>query len=112
MGSNRSALSALDRSALGRRHWRRPRGAGGRPLPLPPRLARMVISAAELGHAHEAADIAAVIVERGLGRNDADLAHRLDEFRRDRSRRAHDMRRLAGGWARMAGAGRSAPKPA
>ena len=32
----------------------------------------------------------------------ADLAHRLEGFRRDRSRRASDMRRLAEGWARMA----------
>ena len=89
-----------------------PIGRRLRALPLPPRLARMVISAAELGHAREAADIATVIVERGLGGNDADLAHRLDEFRRDRSRRAHDMRGLAAGWARMAGAGHATQKPA
>ena len=82
-----------------------------RSLPLPPRLARMVISAADLGDAKVAAEIAAVIVERGLGGNDADLAHRLDEFRRDRSRRASDMRRLAASWARMANAGRSAQIP-
>jgi ATP-dependent helicase HrpB len=82
-----------------------------RSLPLPPRLARMVVSAAELGHAEEAAEIAAVIVERGLGGNDTDLAHRLDGFRRDRSRRAGDMRKLASGWARTAGGGRSAQAP-
>jgi ATP-dependent helicase HrpB len=82
-----------------------------RSLPLPPRLARMAISATQLGHAQEAAEIAAVIVERGLGGNDVDLAHRLDGFRRDRSRRASDMRKLAGGWARMASAGRSAQGP-
>jgi ATP-dependent helicase HrpB len=78
-----------------------------RSLPLPPRLARMVIAAAKFGRAAEAAEIAAVMVERGLGGNDADLAHRLDAFRRDRSRRAADMRRLAAGWARMAGTGHS-----
>ena len=83
-----------------------PVGRRLRSLPLPPRLARMVIAAAELGGAHEAAEIAAVIVERGLGGNDADLAHRLEEFRRDRSRRANDMRKLGAGWARMASAGR------
>ena len=77
-----------------------------RSLPLPPRLARMVIAAAEFGHANEAADIAAIMVERGLGGNDADLAHRLEAFRRDRSRRASEMRKLAAGWARMASAGR------
>jgi ATP-dependent helicase HrpB len=79
-----------------------------RSLPLPPRLARMVISAAEAGHTQEAAEIAAVMVERGLGGNDADLAHRLEGFRRDRSRRAGDMRKLAAGWARAASAGSSA----
>jgi ATP-dependent helicase HrpB len=99
-------LEALDAegriTAMGRRL---------RSQPLPPRLARMVISAADFGHAQEAAEIAAVIVERGLGGNDADLAHRLDGFRRDRSRRASDMRKLAAGWARMANAGRSAQEP-
>ena len=99
-------LEALDAeghiTAIGRRL---------RSLPLPPRLARMAISAAELGHAEDAAEIAAVIVERGLGGNDTDLAHRLDGFRRDRSRRASDMRKLAAGWARMASAGRSAQEP-
>ncbi|HEY5827841.1 MAG TPA: ATP-dependent helicase HrpB [Hyphomicrobiaceae bacterium] len=82
-----------------------------RSLPLPPRLARMVIAAAELGPAEEAAEIAAVIVERGLGGSDPDLAHRLEGFRRDRSRRAGDMRRLAANWARMASAGRSGQAP-
>ncbi|MGO9484960.1 MAG: ATP-dependent helicase HrpB [Rhodomicrobium sp.] len=82
-----------------------------RSLPLPPRLARMVISAARTGHAEEAAEIAAVMVERGLGGNDADLAHRLEGFRRDRSARAREMRKLAAGWARMASAGRVRQEP-
>ena len=82
-----------------------------RSLPLPPRLARMVIVAAGLGHAKEAAEIAAIMAERGLGGNDPDLAHRLEAFRRDRSRRAADMRKLAAGWARMASSGRPAQEP-
>ncbi len=75
-----------------------------RALPLPPRLARMVVAAAALDRdaARTAADIAAVIVERGLGGTDTDLTHRLEAYRRDRSRRATDMRRLAEGWARTA----------
>ncbi len=73
-----------------------------RALPLPPRLARMVLAAAGMGAAADAADIAAVLVERGLGGNDTDLEHRLAAFRRDRSRRAVDMRRLAQSWARSA----------
>ena len=77
-------------------------GKALRSLPLPPRLARMVIAAAAFGQAQEAAEIAAVAVERGLGGTDIDLSHRIEGFRRDRSRRAGDMRRLAGGWARTA----------
>jgi ATP-dependent helicase HrpB len=71
-----------------------------RALPLPPRLARMVIAA----RSQQAAELAAVLVERGLGGNDTDLEHRLSNFRRDRSRRADDMRRLAAVWAKTAGA--------
>ncbi len=82
-----------------------------RSLPLPPRLGRMVIVAAGLGHAGEAAKIAAIMVERGLGGYDPDLAHRLEAFRRDRSRRAAGMRKLAAGWARMASAGCPAQEP-
>ena len=71
-------------------------------LPLPPRLARMVVDAAREGAASCAAEIAAVLTERGLGGNDVDLAHRLDELRRDRSRRAEDARRMAQRWAEVA----------
>jgi len=78
-----------------------------RALPLPPRLAHMLVVGADLGAAQEAAEIAAVLVERGLGGNDVDLEHRLMDFRRDRSRRAQDARNLARSWARMAEAGHS-----
>ncbi len=71
-----------------------------RDLPLPPRLARMVLIAGESGQAHDAADLAAVLVERGLGGDMVDLTERVERFRRDRSRRAEDMRRMADGWAK------------
>ena len=73
-----------------------------RALPLPPRLARMLLSAARTGHAVAAAEVAAVLVERGIGGNDVDLDTRLQNFRRDRSRRSDDLRRLARGWAERA----------
>ena len=76
-----------------------------RALPLPPRLARMVIEAARFGEAGRAAYLAAVLVERGIGGNDCDLETRLHSFARDRSRRAEDLRRLADGWAKTAAAG-------
>jgi ATP-dependent helicase HrpB len=71
-----------------------------RDLPLPPRLARMVLLAGSSGQARDAADVAAVLVERGLGGDAADLADRVERFRRDRSKRAEDMRRMAEGWAK------------
>lgn len=79
-----------------------PAGQELRALPLPPRLARMVREAALLGEAAAATEIAAVIVERGLGGNDTDLAQRLQVLRHDRSPRAANMRRLASGWAQQA----------
>lgn len=81
-------------------------GRSLRALPLPPRLAAMLHRATSGGAVlvRQAAEIAAVLVERGLGGNDTDIARRLEMFRRDRSRRASDMRRLAEGWARMASA--------
>ncbi|MFG1240020.1 ATP-dependent helicase HrpB [Xanthobacter autotrophicus DSM 597] len=72
-------------------------------LPLPPRLAHMVAIGAERGAGSLGAEIAALLVERGLGGDSVDLLARLDGFRRDRSRRAEDSRRLAARWAEMAG---------
>jgi len=77
-----------------------------RQLPLPPRLARMVVDAAAEGAGQRAADIAAILSERGLGGNEVDLGSRLDRFRTDRSRRGEDARRMAKRWADVAGASR------
>jgi ATP-dependent helicase HrpB len=73
-------------------------------LPLPPRLARMVVDASREGAGSLAAEIAAVLTERGLGGNDVDLRHRVEALRRDRSTRATEARRMARRWAEMAGA--------
>jgi len=79
-----------------------PLGRRIRALPLPPRLAAMILCAADRGAAEDAAEIAAILVERGLGGTDTDLTVRIVAFRRDRGRRAQDMRRLAQGWATTA----------
>jgi len=74
-------------------------GKSLRALALPPRLARMIVDSARLGAAAEAAEIAAVLTERGLGGDSVDLDFRLDQFRRDRSPRASSARSLAQRWA-------------
>jgi ATP-dependent helicase HrpB len=71
-------------------------------LALPPRLARMVVDAAREGDARTASEIVVVLTERGLGGDAVDLAIRLETFRRDRSARAEDARRLARGLAARA----------
>jgi ATP-dependent helicase HrpB len=78
-----------------------------RRLPLPPRLARMVVDAGTEGDALPAAEIATLIGERGLGGDDVDLRERLNALRRDRSPRARDARAMAQRWADVA----SAPSP-
>jgi ATP-dependent helicase HrpB len=78
-------------------------------LPLPPRLARMVVDAGMQGEGRVAAEIAALVTERGLGGDAIDLTHRLDGLRRDRSRRAEEARAMARRWAEQAGGGGARP---
>jgi ATP-dependent helicase HrpB len=70
-----------------------------RALALPPRISRMIVDSHFHGAAEQAAAIAAVLTERGLGGDSVDLDARLDQFRRDRSRRAISARELARRWA-------------
>jgi ATP-dependent helicase HrpB len=72
-----------------------PEGRGLAKLPLHPRLAHMIHAADDSG---TAAELAMLLTERGLGGGDTDLAHRLQRFRADRSRRAGDARSLARRW--------------
>jgi len=72
-----------------------------RRLPLPPRLARMVIDAARVGQGTLAAELAALIGERGLGGDDIDMHERLAALRRDRSARARDARAMVRRWVEV-----------
>ena len=74
-------------------------GKSLRALALPPRLARMIVDSHRLGTGRAAAEIAAVLTERGLGGDHVDLDVRLDAFRRDRSQRAEAARSQAQRWA-------------
>ena len=73
-----------------------------RELPLSPRLAAMVIRAGTQGGANDAALIAAILSERGVGGQSTDLDDRLQGLRRDRGPRAESLKKLAAGWAREA----------
>jgi ATP-dependent helicase HrpB len=99
-----TALGAIDEAGHitdEGRHLRR--------LPLPPRLARMVVDAARLSEsAVTAAEIAALIGERGLGGDNVDIRERLAAFRRDRTQRGRDARAMAQIWAEVAAANATA----
>ena len=69
------ALGALDREGAITEE-----GKAIRSLALPPRLARMVIDAARRGEAGVAAEVAAVLVERGLGGDGVDLGERVERL--------------------------------
>lgn len=81
-------------------------------LPLHPRLAHMIVAAATDDDAQTAAELAVLIGERGLGGDGTNLAHRLDRFRTERSKRADDARQLARRWAGAAGGGKGGNLPA
>jgi ATP-dependent helicase HrpB len=72
-------------------------------LPLAPRLGHMLLQAAASGETLQAADMAVLLQERGLGGTDTDIAHRLTRFRSETGKRAEDARRLAQRWATLAG---------
>ncbi|MER8742577.1 ATP-dependent helicase HrpB [Mesorhizobium sp. M1004] len=76
-------------------------------LALPVRLAHMVAEAAGGGHALEAAMLAVLLTERGLGGDRADLERRLMRFRTEKSPRAVAARQLAGRLAKQAGGAKS-----
>jgi len=91
-----SALGALDEAGRPTAH-----GRAIADLPLPPRLAHMLIAAAARGWGATAAEIAVLLSERGLGGADADLELRLRRWRAERSPRAEAARGLARRWRKL-----------
>ena len=78
-------------------------GAAIAKLPLPPRLAHMVLKASANNAALLAARIAVLVTEQGLGGRDVDLRARLHRFGGERGQRADAARGLADRIARAAG---------
>ncbi len=86
-------------------------GAAMRRLALPVRLAHMVAEGAKLGAAFQAAELAVLLTERGLGGDAVDLERRLARWRSENAPRAQAARQLARRLAAQAGSGEAAAQP-
>ncbi|WP_375428637.1 ATP-dependent helicase HrpB [uncultured Sphingomonas sp.] len=95
----RARLATL--GALGEDARPTPHGRAITALPMPPRLAHMLLRAAELGLADIAAQTAVLLAERGLGGPDPDLEVRLRRWRADRAPKAQAARKLAERWTHL-----------
>ncbi|WP_397585195.1 ATP-dependent helicase HrpB, partial [Sphingorhabdus sp.] len=73
-------------------------------LPLPPNLAHMVALAGQSGQAEDAAMLAVLLQERGLGGQGEDIETRFERFVRERGAKADAARMLAQRIARLCGA--------
>ncbi len=93
-------LGALDADGRPTAHGRRIAG-----LPMPPRLAHMLIAAGERGMGGVAAEVAVLLSERGIGGDDPDLETRRRRWRREGGAKAMAARHLAQRWARATGGG-------
>ncbi|WP_277984468.1 ATP-dependent helicase HrpB [Sphingomonas faeni] len=71
-------------------------------LPMPPRLAHMLLRAGERGLANVAAQIAVLLGERGIGGQDVDLEARLRRWKTERGPKAQAARAMADRWAKLA----------
>ena len=90
------SLGALDAAGRATAH-----GRAIAALPLPPRLAHMLVEAGARGWGAVAAEAAVLLSERGLGGSDADLEQRLKRWRSDRGKRAEAARGLAKRWRQL-----------
>lgn len=100
MAAARGALAAL--GALDAGGQITPHGRAMAALPMEPALAHMLLFAAARGQAEEAARLALLLQERGLGGRGEDLAQRLERWKRERGGRAEASRKLAERWAASA----------
>ena len=107
-GKRLKSLGALDDAGRPTPH-----GRAVAALPLPPRLAHMLIEAAARRWAETAAEVAVLLSERGLGGNDADLELRYRRWRTERGKRADAAPwacpAMARRWSKGRGRGSSAP---
>ncbi|RSU47218.1 ATP-dependent helicase HrpB [Sphingomonas sp. S-NIH.Pt15_0812] len=100
------ALDAIDADGRPTAHGRRIAA-----MPMPPRLAHMLVVAAGHGLGSVAAEVAVLLSERGIGGPDADLEVRRRRWRSERGGKAEAARKLAQRWAAMVGGGKDGDAP-
>ena len=93
MNEAKTLLKSLD--ALDKTGGLTPHGKALRSLFLPPRVANMLIKAAQYGDLEKAALLSVVMSERGLGGNSADLEQRCERTRSENGARAQSAKKLA-----------------
>jgi ATP-dependent helicase HrpB len=98
------ALDALDAGGVLTTH-----GEALSRLPLPPRLAHMVRIGARSGQARQAARLAMVLSERGLGGADTDISRRAEALGRMGGGRAKAALAVVERWADLAGPAEAGP---
>ncbi|MCC6941721.1 MAG: ATP-dependent helicase HrpB, partial [Novosphingobium sp.] len=101
LNAAKAALQAL--GALDGEGRITPHGQAMSRLSMEPALAHMLLFSAERGQANEAARLALLLQERGLGGRGEDLGRRLDRWAGERGNRADASRKLAARWADTAG---------
>ncbi len=101
-----TVLGALDASGRVTAHGRKISE-----LPLEPRLAHMLLVSADTGEAAPAADLAALLTERGLGGPSVDLARRHAGWMREHGKRADGAQALARRWLALVGGKASNGRP-
>lgn len=97
----RKLLTQLD--ALDAQGHITPHGSVLATLPLPPHLAHMVAMASRSGQAEDAAMLAVLLQERGLGGQNEDIDARFERFVSERGPKADAARKLAQRIARLSG---------
>ena len=106
LGSTAEARRLLQHlGALDERGRLTARGSAIAQLPLSPSLANLVLLGGQAGVGERAALLATVLAEGSRGGREADISHRADALRRDRSARGRALLAQADRWARLAPAG-------
>jgi ATP-dependent helicase HrpB len=103
----RKSLAALD--AIDAAGHITPHGQKLAAIPLPPNLAHMVVVAAASGQGEQAATLALLLQERGLGGQGEDIETRFERFSRERGGRTEAAKSLARRIGKMVSGSGNAP---